>query len=150
MDSPIWLEFEFIQDFMAVLVTCKIDEDWIKSKVAIIQTFSPLQVYGKNFRRSWVSNSTVNSPIWPEIEIIRFYGWRRYLQVWWSSNQKWSSYRSDIFPIISQIGITGIARTTSCGPGHAKTSYAICEQQRRRSDCSCVQSDQHLCCSLLR
>ena len=69
--SPIWLEFDLIQNFMAVLVTCKIDEDRIKSEVAIIQTFSPLQVYGKNFRRSWVSNSTVNSPIWPEIEIIR-------------------------------------------------------------------------------
>ena len=71
MDSPIWLEIELIQDFMAVLVTYKIDEDRIKSEVAIIQTFSPLQVYGKNFRHSWVSNSTVNSPIWPKIEIIR-------------------------------------------------------------------------------
>ena len=28
-----WLEAELIQDFMAVLVTCKIDEDWIKSEV---------------------------------------------------------------------------------------------------------------------
>ena len=43
MDSPIWPEFELIQDFMAVLVTCKIDEDPIKSEVAIIRTtFSPL------------------------------------------------------------------------------------------------------------
>ena len=40
---PIWPEFELIQDFMAVLVTWKIDEDPIKSEVAIIQTtFSPL------------------------------------------------------------------------------------------------------------
>ena len=28
--------------------------------------------------------------------------------------------------------------------------YVICEQQRRRSACAFVQSDQHLCCSLLR
>ena len=43
VDSPIWPEFELIQDFMAVLVTCKIDEDRIKSEVAIIRTtFSPL------------------------------------------------------------------------------------------------------------
>ena len=27
---------------------------------------------------------------------------------------------------------------------------AICEQQRRRSACASAQSDQHLCCSLLR
>ena len=30
-----------------------------------------------------------------------------------------------------------------------KSAYAICEQQRCRSACVCVQSDQHLCCSLL-
>ena len=29
-------------------------------------------------------------------------------------------------------------------------SYAICEQQRRRSACASAQSDQPLCCSLLR
>ena len=29
-------------------------------------------------------------------------------------------------------------------------SYAICEQQRCRSACASMQSDQHLCCSLLR
>ena len=33
-------------------------------------------------------------------------------------------------------------------PGHV--SYVICEQQRRRSACASAQSDQHLCCSLLR
>ena len=31
-----------------------------------------------------------------------------------------------------------------------KPVYAICEQQRRRSACASVQSDQHLCCSLPR
>ena len=29
-----------------------------------------------------------------------------------------------------------------------KTSFAICEQQSRRSNCASAQSDQHLCCSL--
>ena len=29
-------------------------------------------------------------------------------------------------------------------------SYVICEQQRRRSACASAQSDQRLCCSLLR
>ena len=29
-------------------------------------------------------------------------------------------------------------------------SYAICEQQKSRSACASAQSDQHLCCSLLR
>ena len=29
-------------------------------------------------------------------------------------------------------------------------SYAICEQQRRRSACASAQSDQRLCCSLPR
>ena len=36
--------------------------------------------------------------------------------------------------------------------GHVmrKPVYAKCEQQRRRSACASVQSDQHLCCLLLR
>ena len=29
-------------------------------------------------------------------------------------------------------------------------SYDICKQQRCRSACASAQSDQHLCCSLLR
>ena len=29
-------------------------------------------------------------------------------------------------------------------------SYATCKQQRHRSACASAQSDQHLCCSLLR
>ena len=36
--------------------------------------------------------------------------------------------------------------TTLIGPGHAKTAYAICEYQRRRSACASVQSDKHICC----
>ena len=36
------------------------------------------------------------------------------------------------------------------GPGHAKTCLMPCEQQSLRSACASAQSDQHLCCSLLR
>ena len=35
-------------------------------------------------------------------------------------------------------------------PPHEKTCSAICEQQKRRSACASAQSDQHLCCLLLR
>ena len=39
VNSVIWPEFELIRDFiLAVLVTCKFDEDPIKSEVAILQT----------------------------------------------------------------------------------------------------------------
>ena len=56
VNSLMWLEVEFIRDLMAVLVTCKIEEDWIKSEVAIIwTTLSPL--YGKIFHCSRASNS---------------------------------------------------------------------------------------------
>ena len=48
-------------------------------------------------------------------------------------------------------------RNTSCfihqniwGGPWENVSYAICEQHRRRSACASAQSDQHLCCSLLR
>ena len=67
-----WLEVDLIRDFMAILVTCKIDEDWVKAEVAIVWiTLSPFQVYGKNFHRSRASNSKENSPIAPEIKPIR-------------------------------------------------------------------------------
>ena len=57
---------------MSVLVTCKIDEDWIKSEVAIIRTtLSPLQVYGKILHRSRASNSKENIPILPKIELTQ-------------------------------------------------------------------------------
>ena len=59
VDGLFWPEL--IQDFMAVLVTCKIDEDPIKSEVAIVRTtFSPLKVYGKIFHRSKACNSKVS------------------------------------------------------------------------------------------
>ena len=50
VNSPIWPEFELIRDYMTVLVTCKFEDDSIKSEGAILwTTFSPLQVYGKYF-----------------------------------------------------------------------------------------------------
>ena len=43
MNGPISPKFEIIRDFIIVLVTCKFNEDPIKSEVAIIRTtFSPL------------------------------------------------------------------------------------------------------------
>ena len=60
----IWPEFELIWHFMPVLVTCKFEDDWIKSEEDNLRaTFSPLQVYGKIFHRSRGNNSKMNSPI---------------------------------------------------------------------------------------
>ena len=43
VNIQVWLVVELIRDFMAVLVIYKIDEDWIKSEVAIVwTTLSPL------------------------------------------------------------------------------------------------------------
>ena len=43
VNGPIWPEFELIRDVMPVLVTCKFEEDSIKSEVAILRTtFFPL------------------------------------------------------------------------------------------------------------
>ena len=100
MNSLIWLKCKFIRDSMAVLVTCKFEDGLIKSGNAILRTTFSLCL-GKSCR-SRVSNSKVNSPIWPEIKLVRdFYGCSCYLQVW-RSDQKWSCYPLDnIFPIIS-------------------------------------------------
>ena len=38
MNSLICLKIKLIQDFIAVLITCKSDEDSIKNEIAIIQT----------------------------------------------------------------------------------------------------------------
>ena len=62
----------------------------------------------------------------------------------------WSNFRF-ITAIISSAPIS-----TMFTVGHymshvmRKPVYVICEQQRRRSDCTSAQSDQHLCCSLPR
>ena len=48
VDSPIWPEFELIQDVMAVLVTCKIDEHPIKSEYHPDNIFSIISLW-ENF-----------------------------------------------------------------------------------------------------
>ena len=49
---------------MATLVTCKFEDDLIKSECAIRRTtLSPVDVYGKYFGRSRVGNSEVNIAI---------------------------------------------------------------------------------------
>ena len=43
MSCLIWLKFEFVQDFMPVLITCKFEEDPIKNGPEKSETpFSPL------------------------------------------------------------------------------------------------------------
>ena len=65
------LEFELVRDFIPVLVTGYFEDDSIKSGGAILRTI--YIVYGKIFRRSRANNSKVNGPIWPEIELIRYF-----------------------------------------------------------------------------
>ena len=38
VNSPIWPEFEFIRDFMAILVTCKFEDDSIKGQGTFLRT----------------------------------------------------------------------------------------------------------------
>ena len=45
--------------------------------------------------------------------------------------------------------VLGLSKFKWAGPWE-NVSYVICEQQRRRSACASAQSDQRLCCSLLR
>ena len=71
MTCQIWPEFELVQDFLPVFVTCKFIEDPIENEGTIVFTFSPLEVYGKNFHLSKASNSKVNIPIWPKIKLVR-------------------------------------------------------------------------------
>ena len=82
-----WQEFELVWDFIAVPVTCEFDDDPNKNEGAIVSTFSPLEAYGKNFRRSRASNSKASSPIWAKIELVQDF-MSDYLQVWWRSYQK--------------------------------------------------------------
>ena len=51
---------------MTVLVTCKFEDDSMKSEGAILRTtFPPLEVF------STLKGSEVNDPIWPEIGFFR-------------------------------------------------------------------------------
>ena len=65
-------KFELIKAFIAVLVTCKNEEDPIKNEGARVLTrFSPLYVYGIFFRRSRAAYSAVLGQIWPKFKLIR-------------------------------------------------------------------------------
>ena len=70
--SPISPDSEFIRDFRAVPVTCKSEDDSIKIIGAILRiTLSTLKVCGEKNNRLRASNSEVNSPILPKIELVR-------------------------------------------------------------------------------
>ena len=64
-------EFELIQAFMHVLVTCKNEEDQIENEGARLFTiFLSLYVYGDFSRRSRAANSAVHGPIWSNFELV--------------------------------------------------------------------------------
>ena len=44
VNSPIWPEIEHVQDFVAVLIICKYEEDPIKNEIASFRTFYPQEV----------------------------------------------------------------------------------------------------------
>ena len=56
---------------MAVLVTCKFNEDQIKTECAINRTTFSSNVYVIFFRHSRACNSKANIPIWPKFELRR-------------------------------------------------------------------------------
>ena len=80
MNSPIWPEFELVQDFMAVLVTCKFEDDLIKSEDAILLiTFFPFM--GKCFIAQGRVSPKGISDLAKNRSHLRFYACSRYLQV---------------------------------------------------------------------
>ena len=100
-----WPEFEHVQDFMPILVTCKFDEETINNEYASVETFSPLalEVYGKKFQCSRAKRSTVNSLIWPEFELVRDFMPVLVICKFDDNRIKSEGARVDIvFPIISQ------------------------------------------------
>ena len=62
-------KFELIQAFMHVLVTCKNEEDPIKSEGAT--RLLPLLVYGDFSRRSRAANSAVHGQIWSNFQLVQ-------------------------------------------------------------------------------
>ena len=81
MTGKIWPEIELVQDFMSVLVTCKCDEDPIKSEgnIHITQYFLHYKYLEKSCC-SRASNSKANS-LAQNRTCPRFYVFPRYLQV---------------------------------------------------------------------
>ena len=83
--SLIWLKFELIREFMAVLMTCKFDEDLIKIKCTI-DRMSNMGFFSTR------GQETLTWTVWC--------GWNSSEILWLSwlparLDQKWSRYRSD-------------------------------------------------------
>ena len=57
-----WPEFKLVQDFMAVLVSCKFDDNPVKNEDAIVYTTSFCSRAG---------NSEVDGRMWLEFELVR-------------------------------------------------------------------------------
>ena len=78
----IWLNFKLICTLMVVLITCKNEEDPIKTEGAgVLTTFSQLLVYGDFSRRSRAANSAVLDPIWTNFGLVKeVYGSPCYMQ----------------------------------------------------------------------
>ena len=71
VNIPIWPKFKLRQDFMPVLVTCKLDEDPIKIEGTIDRTRSNMGFFwhsraGINSHSRAGINSKVNSLFWPD------------------------------------------------------------------------------------
>ena len=67
VNGRIWSNFELVQDFMVVLVTCKNEEDAIKNEGA--RVFTTLYIFFSSRERA--DNSGVGGGIWPKFELIQ-------------------------------------------------------------------------------
>ena len=68
VDSPKWLNFELIGDFMAALIIIKILDNMIQNESPIFRTtFSPLKVCRKLFQHLTAINSEAKCPICQEL-----------------------------------------------------------------------------------
>ena len=119
--SPIW---PTIQPLMPQQIPSPLDGPWIIILTTIV---SLLILYQNQTERHIPCKYWVNST-WYARFLDRFYN----------------------LPVRSPHFLNMVGSSFLFGPDHAKMCHAICKQQRCRSDCAFAQSDQHLCCSLLR
>ena len=79
--------------------------------------------------------------------------WQNKMLCWPTIPSFLRSWNTHIFFFLASIQFIHIKQQKFyCNTSHImkRLPYAICEQQRSRSACTSVQSDQQLCCSLLR
>ena len=69
--DPICPKYLYSLSPTRMILHIKFYQDWPTTLRDIEVTFSPLYVFGKNFRRSRACNSEANSPIWPKITLVR-------------------------------------------------------------------------------